>query len=91
MDKVYINGIEINVADKREIEGLSADQTIMVLCIRVDGKLPLLPTAQKDICNTCGNEVWISPATKMSKPENSVIICVECLKEKLKEVKTNVS
>jgi formylmethanofuran dehydrogenase subunit E len=91
MNKLYIGGIEINVADKQEIEGLAADQTMMVLCVRVDDKLPILPTAQKDICNTCGNEVWISSVTKMNKPENSRIICIECLKEKLKEVKSNVS
>jgi len=64
MDKIYINGIEINVLTKQELEGEAADQTIMVLCIRVDDKLPFLLTSQKDICNTCGNEVWISPATK---------------------------
>jgi hypothetical protein len=61
----------------------------VVACMKVmSNQPPLIKGARKEKCCNCENQVWVSPATRMSIKEGlypDVFACLECIRKRVKK------
>lgn len=53
-----------------------------------DGDEPAVPGSTRDECDTCGHDVWVSPATQASIESGEypeTIRCMECVMDSARE------
>lgn len=86
--------ITIPVVSQRKINKECEEDPENQIVICVSTKMGLqackcpVPGSTKETCSVCKQEVWMSPATKLSTqtlPPNAMhILCMECMTDKLK-------
>lgn len=69
----------------RSIEEINAQGEVMpFLCVPVTWP-SMIPNCHRMICDGCGQQVWMSPATRLvfDKVAKPLVICVDCLKKQM--------
>jgi hypothetical protein len=82
--KLNVGGIPVEVLTDEEMREVAEEDGMVVGCMPVSYGATSISGSTKEICEKCKQEVWMSPATKASKPDKAIICCMECV---LKEVK----
>ena len=84
-DSIELAGIPIRIASDEEIEKESLEGNMVVVCMPCRFGPALVPGATVGMCGDCRCDVWVSPATKASMPDEATIRCLECVQKVLDE------
>lgn len=81
---VEVHGIPIKIASEKEMNDIAVDGEAFLICAPCSSGPPFIPNSTKALCGGCGQDVWISPATKASTPDEVLVRCIVCIQNEIR-------
>lgn len=79
--------LTIPVVNQETLDKAAKEEGLVVCCMPAEDDVIRVPGSTKEKCSFCGKDVWMSPATKQSKPPEAHVACIFCVTKEIEKEK----